>query len=268
MKNSKERIVIRIGQHHLSFSSVNTDDTDQPINYEPYVVKSGMSMAANLREALKGAGLAKMGVNRAMVMIDTPALLVPVEIFEEEKMAVMYNQSFPHKEQELVLYNVLPDLNAVAVFAMNKDLKTVLDDNFSDLRITVAMSPVWRHLHRRSFTGARAKLYGYLHDQQLDVFAFQQNRFKFCNHFEASRTPDVVYFLLYVWKQLMLQADQDELHLVGDGLTDERSELVDQLHRYLKNVYVVNPSADFNRAAVTRIKGMPFDLMALLTKGL
>ena len=110
MKNSKERIVIRIGQRHLSFSSVNTDGTDQPINYEPYVVKSGMSMAANLREALKGAGLAKMGVNRAMVMIDTPALLVPVEIFEEEKMAVMYNQSFPNKEQELVLYNVLPDL--------------------------------------------------------------------------------------------------------------------------------------------------------------
>ena len=268
MKNSKERIVIRIGQRHLSFSSFDTDNADQPVNYEPYVVKSGMSMAANLREALKGAGLAKMGVNRAMVMIDTPALLVPVEIFEEEKMAVMYNQSFPHKEQELVLYNVLPDLNAVAVFAMNKDLKTVLDDNFSDLRISAAMSPVWRHLHRRSFTGARAKLYGYLHDQTLDVFAFQQNRFKFCNHFEAGRTQDIIYFLLYVWKQLMLHADQDELHLIGDGLTEGPDDLVAELHRYLKNVYVVNPSADFNRAAVTRIKGMPFDLMALLARGM
>ena len=266
MKNSKERIVIRIGQHHLSFLSVNTDGTDQPINYEPYVVKSGMSMAANLREALKGAGLAKMGVNRAMVMIDTPALLVPVEIFEEEKMAVMYYQSFPHKEQELVLYNVLPDLNAVAVFAMNKDLKTVLDDNFSDLRITVAMSPVWRHLHRRSFTGARAKLYGYLHDQQLDVFAFQQNRFRICNTFEVTHANDALYFIVYVWKQLRMDVLHDELHLSGE--VPEEEKLMKELKMYLQKVYLSNPAAEFNQAPATKVKGMPYDLMTLIVKGI
>ena len=153
-----------------------------------------------------------------------------------------------------MLYNVLPDLNAVAVFAINKDLKTVLDDNFPDLKITVAMSHVWRHFNHRSFTGTRNKLYGYLHDQKLDVFAFQQNRFKFCNQFDTNRTQDTTYFLMYVWKQLMLSAEQDELHLAG-------------LRRYLQNVYVVNPSADFNRAPATKLKGMPFDLMALFTKG-
>ena len=267
MENRKERIVIRIGRSHLSFSSVNPLATEQPINYEPYVVKSGISMAANLREALKGAGLAQMGIRRALVMIDAPVLLIPVEIFEEDKKEVMYNQSFPPKEQEQILYNVLPDLNAVAVFAINKDLRTVLDDNFPDLQITIAMSPVWRHFHRRSFTGTRNKLYGYLHDHKLDIFAFQQNRFKFSNQFDTNRTQDIVYFLLYVWKQLLLDTEQDELHLTGDGLTEEKNELVDELHRYLQNVYVVNPSADFNRSPVTKVKGMPFDLMALFTKG-
>ena len=267
MENRKERIVIRIGRHHLSFSSIDPTAAEQPIVYEPYVVKSGMSMAANLREALKGAGLSQMGIRKALVMVEAPVLLIPVEIFEEEKMAVMYNQSFPQKEQELLLYNVLPDLNAVAVYAINKDLKTVLDDNFPDLRLSVAMSPVWRHFHRRSFTGTRNKLYGYLHDQKLDIFAFQQNRFKFCNQFESIRTQDSQYFLLYVWKQLMLNPGQDELHLIGDGLTDDKAELVTELRRYLQNVYVVNPSADFNRAPATKIKGMPFDLITLFTKG-
>ena len=37
---------------------------------------------------------------------------------------------------------------------------------------------------------------------------------------------------------------------------------VQRLRRYLQNVYVVNPSADFNRAPATKLKGMPFDLMA------
>jgi hypothetical protein len=39
------------------------------------------------------------------------------------------------------------------------------------------------------------------------------------------------------------------------------------LHNYLKNAYVINPSIEFNKAAATTIKGMPFDLMTLLTKG-
>ena len=263
----KGRIVIRIGQHHLSFSTFDATRAEAPITYEPYVVKSNMSIAANLREALKGAGLAQVGISKAMVLIDAPVLLIPVEVFEEAKMAVMYHQSFPCREQEQVLYNVLPDLNAVALFSVNKDLKLVLDDNFADVRTTAAMSPVWRHLHRRSFTSTRNKLYGYLHDQKIDVFSFHQNRFKFYNQFETTRSADALYFLLYVWKQLMLSQERDELHLVGDGLTDGQDELANKLRRYLQNVFVINPSAEFNRAPATKVKGMPFDLVTLFTKG-
>ena len=273
-QRGKGRIFIRIGQRHLSFSSLDTTQQESPVTYEPYVVKSGISMAANLREALKSAGLSQMGIIRALVLVDAPILLIPVELFEEQKMAEMYHHSFPQKEQEQVLYNVLPDLNAVAVFAVSKDLHTVLDDNFADLSIMAALSPVWRHLHRRSFTGARNKLYGYFHEHRLDVFSFQQNRFKFYNQFEAARAHDALYFLLYVWKQLLLNTEHDELHLVGDlfaaepsAVQNEQQWLVDELRRYLQNVYVINPSAEFNRSPVTKISGMPFDLMTLFAKG-
>ena len=270
----KRRIFIRIGQHHLSFSTIDAEDTENPIAYEPYVVKSNMSIAANLREALKGAGLKQMGIIKAMVMTDAEVLLVPVELFEEQKMAEMYFHSFPGKTQEQVLYNVLPDLNTVAVFSINKDLKLVLDDNFAEVKTAVIMSPVWRHLHRRSFSGARNKLYGYFHDQSLEVFSFHQNRFKFHNRFETHREHDALYFLLYVWKQLALSSEHDELHLVGNIFVydtqadrDKQKWLTDELRRYLHNVYVINPSAEFNRAPATKIKGMPFDLMTLFTKG-
>jgi hypothetical protein len=186
-----------------------------------------------------------------------------VEQFEESKITQMYNHSFPQKQQQdSVFFNVLPDLNAVAVFALNKDLKMVLDDNFAEVKLMTALTPVWKYLHRRSFTGVRNKLYGYLHDQKLDIFAFHQNRFKFYNQFDVTRQQDALYFLLYVWKQLLLSAEQDELHLVGDT-----EGLVDELRKYLLNVYAINPSADFNRAPATKIKGMPFDLITLFTKG-
>lgn len=265
INQEKRRIVIRIGQRHLSFSSLDATDTEAPVTYEPYVMKSGIAVAANLREALKDAELREQGFNKVLVMIDAPVLLIPVEQFEESTMAEMYNQSFPNREQEKLLFNVLPDLNAVAVFSINKDLSTVISDNFKEISMTNVLAPVWRYMHRRSFTGARAKLYGYFHDQKLDIFAFQQNRFKFSNQFKTNRPQDALYFLLYVWKQLVYNFEYDELHLMGD--MPDREWLLDELHKYLKKVYVINPGAEFNDAPATQIKNMPFDLVTLFTKG-
>jgi len=261
----KGRIIIRIGRHHLSFSSIDMTQDENPITYEPYVVRSGISMAANMREALKDAELTEQGGRKAMVMVDVPMLLIPVEQFEVTTMEKMFHHAFPKKEQEQVLYNVLPDLNVVSVFAINKDLHTVLTDNFADVKIVAALSPVWRHLHHRSFTGTHHKLYGYFHDQRLDIFAFQQNRFKFYNQFETARSHDALYFLLYVWNQLMFSQEHDEMYLVGD--IPERDWLTEELKKYVQKVYVINPSADFNRAPATQVKNMPYDLMTLLTKG-
>ena len=64
---------------------------------------------------------------------------------------------------------VLPDLNAIAVFAINKDLKLVIDDHFKDIRIQPLMQSVWTHLYRRSYAGPRRKLYVYFHEKRMEV---------------------------------------------------------------------------------------------------
>ena len=51
--NDKGRLTIRVGKNTLSFTTTDSTNAEQPITYEPYVVKSGVSIAANLREAFK-----------------------------------------------------------------------------------------------------------------------------------------------------------------------------------------------------------------------
>jgi len=250
----------------MSFSQPADNGLD--VVFEPYVVKSGVSMAANLREAFKTSDLLLDPLPRVRVLIDSDVLMVPVECFDEKLMEEMYHHAFPitnNREPITINREVLLDLNAVAVFSMSKDLRLVVDDHFQDVDLVTAVSPVWRYLHQRSFTGPRRKLYGYFHEKRLDIFSFQQNRFKFCNSFEASRAHDSLYFLLYVWKQLMLEPEHDELHIVGD--IPQQEWLVGELKRYLQKAYVINPTADFNNHPVTAIKGMPFDLQTLYVKG-
>jgi hypothetical protein len=226
-------MTIRVGRRTLSFTMI---DDEGEVVYEPYVVKSGMSMAANMREAFKTQPFLSLLPEKVRVMIDTDVLMMPVDLFDERQKELLYTHAFPECAHDYIAYNVLPSLNAVALFSVNKDLKLVIDDRFGDAQFIMADAPVWRHLHARSYTGNNQKLFGYIHENRLDVFSFQQNRFKYCNVFDASRLNDSLYFLLYVWKQLQLASETDELHLCGH--VPEADKMVAELKKYVKNVYL------------------------------
>ena len=249
--NSKQ-LTIRVGNNTLSFTITDQAGSEQALQYEPYVVKSGISMAANLREAFKTFAR-EFDLPKVCVLINTHVLMVPIEQFQEAYATTLYLHTFPRCEKDVVRYNVLPQLNAVCIFCINKDLLMVLTDHFSDVQLMHVMVPVWNSLHQRSFTGHRSKIYGYFHDKQLDIFSFQQNRFKFCNSFETSRSYDSLYFLLYVWKQLNLKPEHDEIHIVGD--IPDQDWLLEETRKYVKKVYLINESSE-----------MPLDLMMLLKK--
>lgn len=261
MDNKQKRLVIRVSRSSLSFSMT----TDSDITYEPYALNSSISMAANLREALRTVPMLSEHFERVLVMVDSLTLMVPADLFVESKRDQMYHHAFTGQEQQIVMHTVLPDLNAVALFSVQKDLRTVLNDRFDGVRYTAAMAPVWRHLHQRSYTGQHQKLYGYFHDRRMEVFSFSQNRFKFCNTFTVNNPNDALYYMLGVWKQLAMSAEHDELHLVGDII--EREQLIEEAQRFIKRVFYINPSGEFNRATVTQINGMPYDLMTLFVKG-
>ena len=258
------RLTIRIDGYALAFSAV-APQTEQGVVYSPYTVKSTMSIAANLRQALKEADLPNDGEwKRAHVMLGTPVMLVPTEEFQREQASLLYQHTITGMEGHTVISNVIPPLNAVAVYSIHKDLRTVIEDHFEDVKYNHLCIPVWNNLHRRSFTGQRRKLYGYFHGRQLEVFAFQQNRFRFFNSYQVPRMKDAVYFLMYVWKQLGMDQLKDELHLVGT--IAYRDELLTELHQYVQNAFVINPTAEFNRAPITQVKDMPYDRRAFYLK--
>lgn len=272
MEKIQKRLVIRISKGRLSFATADGSD----VSYEDYALNSSISMAANLREALRTVALLNDSFERVLVMVDSPALMVPTDLYKEEEQEALYHHAFTGMEQQLVMHTVLPDLNAVVVFALQKDLHGVIVNHFGNaapqggqrterVAFTAAVAPVWRHLHQRSYTGQHQKLYGYFHDRRLEVFSFQQNRFKFCNSFAVNNPNDALYYLLAVWKQLAMEADHDELHLVGD--INERDQLLEEAKRFVKRVFYINPSGEFNRAPVTQIQGMPYDMMTLYVKG-
>lgn len=262
------RTIIRIGQQSLMFlmpevcvTNADGQRSVTPLRFEPYTVKSGMSMAANLREAFRESEVLGLASNRVQVIIDAPIMLIPMEEFNEEEAPELFKHTFTHNPNDVVMCHVVPDLNCIAVFSINKDLRMVITDHYSDVRIMPLLVPVWRHMHHRSYAGHTRKVYAYFHDGQLSVFSFSKNRFRFANTFQAKEPSDAAYFILYVWQQLAMDSRKDELYIAGEA--PDYETLRSDLKRYVQNVYGVNPSAEFNRAPITQVPRVTYDIVCL-----
>ena len=206
------RLIIRITKSSLLFAVADPAEQHK-VAFEPYILKSGISLAANLREAFRTSDLLNRDYERAMLEVNTPTMLVPIQEFDEQSLRELYNATFTGYESYALIHQVLPHLNAIVAFAVNKDLRLVVEDHFTDVRFQHVMQPVWSHMLNRSFTGTRRKLYAYFHDKYVDVFSFDKNRFRFSNRFEMTSVNDAVYHILHVWKTIGMDAQSDELYL-------------------------------------------------------
>ncbi|MCR5078141.1 MAG: DUF3822 family protein [Prevotella sp.] len=260
ISDRKLRLTIRISKGSMALSVGDPQENGQLV-YEPYAMNTAISVAANLREAFNVSELLQSGYKRVLVELDTPVMLIPTDEFAGQDTAALYHHTHHQQGSEEILSSVLPDLNAVAVFAINKDLKLVIDDHFQDIRIQPLMQAVWTHLYRRSFAGPRRKLYAYFHEKHMEVFSFQQNRFRFSNVFDAAHAHDALYYLLYVWRQTGMDAEHDELYLVGD--MPHADWLTSHIRQYLQRCRVISQETDFNNIPMAARKDIPYDMKAI-----
>lgn len=253
-------LIIRLGIDTLSLAVVG-DAASSLVSYEQTQLKSGLSAAANLREAFRGSELLQQKYATVYVMVDTPTMLIPQDEYKADEAALLYDHTFTDNEEKLKASCALPDLHAVAIFSIDRDIKAVIDEQFSDRHFLPVCLPLWRHLNQRSYGRGHQRLYGYMHGDRLEVFRFNQNRFKFCNSFAAGQAQDALYFLLYVFRQLAMDATRDEIYVIGD--IPRKKWLTDNLQEYVKNV-VPADAADLGLTPSQRWQQIPLDMLAII----
>ena len=83
----------------------------------------------------------------------------------------------------------------------------------------------------------------------MEVFAFDRSKLLIINTFSSLQPSDQVYYLLYIWKQLGFEQERDELHLTGKFLAKEA--LMQELQKYIKQVFIMNPATNLDFQAIT-----------------
>jgi len=255
------RLLMRVARGNILF--VRPADTGG-VAIGSYPLSGSISVAANLRRALGERGDALVGkADSATVMIDAPAMLIPIEEYHVGEADTLFRYAFTATEGMDVATSVMPSENVVALFGLNSDLKRVVGDNFATVRFAPLMQPLWRLLHKLSYNGQGAKLFAYFHEKKMEACAFRHAHFRYQNAFEPVQSAaDALYYLMNIWQQQGMKASADELILLGRW--PYADEIVEGAHCFVANVRHAQSLPGVSLPHGIKADDVPLDLQAAL----
>lgn len=258
--NPKLRLTLRLSRGAMSFS-VGDPRADGQIVFEPYAENGGISTAANLRNAFGESELLQSGYKNALVVVDSPVVLVPSDEYDERQAPLLYRYTVSGHDKDDIARAEMTELGSTAVFAINHDVRTVIADHFENVNFLPLVQPVWHHLYHKAFTGSRQKLFAYFHDKKINVFRFERGRFRFANCYDCSHAHDALYYILYVWKLLGMSNEDDELYIAGEVMHSEW--FIENVEHHLRRCFTIDAAAEFNQNDMAKRAEIPYDLKAL-----
>ncbi len=225
------------GKNSLSFSVA---EGERQVTYEPYAMKSGVSMAANLRQAFKESELLLRGYRKARLFIDTPVLLVPVvRIRRETERYFLSVQLRGARERH---HHAHSTASAQRRGALPSQQRLENGDGGQLCRRALhscAATRMGTDLHQRSFVGIQKKLFADLHDGKLDIFCFERP----LQSLQNPMPPHMPRTLIVPHPDMYGNCsghgpEEDELHVVGD--VPDKDWFIHNTKLYIQKTYLLN----------------------------
>ncbi len=250
---------IRISMDNFVFAVYNQTNTPE-FHCRQYPTDYQHSLAVNIKDILKNniySPACFQTVN--IIMSDVQCMIVPGELFEEQKAEKIYWSCHKRKENFIVLSHSLPKNNVTLLYAADKTCHRLLLEYYHQAKIIPSEYPLIKYFTERSLIGEKHhKMYVLMHKNSIEIYAFASDKLLLKNKFSNIKSDeDFIYFLLYTWKALEFDQEKDELYLIENPFKYENT--ANALQDFIKQVIIIHPASEFNRAGFSR-ENIPFDL--------
>ena len=180
--------------------------------------------------------------------------LLPENIFLEQQKEQLMSFVFMSPEDK-ILHESLDEFDSKILFGIQPKVYDFFSRMLINPIFTHAITTQLMQWKYRSRTTYPKQLYVALHEDTMDAACFYRESLLFVNSFQVDDTADILYYILYVWKQMDLDQQKDQLIMFAN--TDTYQNLKDQLQTYLMQIEYVPP-----RKSGTALE-VPPDIIAL-----
>ena len=207
---------IRLRSGGLSFSAYSPS-VNESLFYRDIEFDRTKPYVSSLKECFFENDFLTWFYKQVNVVCVTPQYtLVPKEVFQEKQKAELLAFTFSSPEGRC-LSNELKDEPAELIFGVDEEVYEFCSRSLVNPRFVHHVSPLLSLWKKQSRARLPRQLYVVLHRRRMD-----------------EHTDDILYYILYVWKQAGMDQQKDQLRLFGD--VPLRSEITNTLRNYLQYI--------------------------------
>lgn len=206
----------------------------KPSEHQHVPIAEGESPHSTLERALTRERLTELQYEEVEMVVDAPATRIPLEEFQREEMKALYQLTFPQTKtaQVKICYEILPYLEVVEVFAVDRQLLNMLTALFPEVQLHSSQGRILENaakgMHRKSLSG-KCMFVSRISTGIL-LYVLKNKGLHFACTYDVVNQSDMLYHVLHAWKELNMNVLEDCCMLQGcDGLLED-------LSKYIKNV--------------------------------
>ena len=250
---------IRLRSDGLSFSVYNPSEKESFL-YKEVSFERGRNYISSLKEIFfENEFFSWHYKNVNVICASYPYTIIPKELFQENYKTEILTFTTSAVEKHC-LSNVLTNEHAELVFGIDDEVYEFCSRSLVNPYFVHHITPILPLLRKLSCNSLSKQLFVNLHRQSIDIIGYAQGSLIFINSFEYKQTEDIVYYVLYVWKQMGMSQQSDQLSLLGDpSACQDLNKILKDYIQYIKLLGM--PSEAYLLG--TDVMQTPLDVIAL-----
>jgi hypothetical protein len=232
--NAGEYVVsIRLRPGGLSFAGINPAEKNHFFCEEIALDKNKPYVQA-LKDAFFSHAFFTYPFKQIFVLyVNRQYTMIPEKVFVEKQKEELMSFAFSSSGYK-TLYESSGDLEAKIVFGMQSDVYEFCSRSLLRPQYVHAVTRLLSFWRKQSLTHLSKQLYVSLYEGVMHAACFDRGVLLFVNSFNYDDMADILYFTLYIWKQVGMEQLNDELFLYADAGMYEKLEV--ELKGYLSHV--------------------------------
>ena len=165
--------------------------------------------------------------------------LVPDNVLSEKDKELLF--SFCHKadKADKILVQSLTGLNSSLLFGINNEIYEFFVRSLINPRFIHSLSPLLIAWQKNSFVCYPKQVYVVIHNDSFDIICFERGEMLFVNSYDHETDKDIVYYIMYVCKQLGVNQLEDSIYFCGNKIKCQ--SVMSVVKKYIKQIDFLSP---------------------------
>ncbi len=261
IENSESYIMsIRLAPDGLSFSGYRPNENGSFFYTEE--VWNGVSSYVDwVKECFFSADWLSQSFRQLYVVQSQSSFtIVPLAYYSAQEKEHLFNFTCGNQQADKVLSIEWKETNQVLLYTMGQELYDFCSRSLDNPQFICSQWPLLVWWRNEGLNNLFRQMFLHISDGLLTVACFAQGNLLYSNYYAVHSVDDMLYYTLYIWKQLGWNAQSDQLKICGEAKVE--SHFATMLRTYIRQVDSCNIPSETYLLGDDLLR-TPTDLIAL-----